>query len=144
MARQVLVLEDDPPMEHLLCRIVREEGHEVRVAQSWKDFEQALLGELPDLMLIDIALPWVNGLDLNESLGESAAFQGIPRVIVTGHAEAAYRLRAYAQGCRAFVAKPFEVDQLQVAIREALAQAETPEECLDQDYPLPPSFKSSA
>jgi len=128
MPQRVLVLEDDRPMEQLLCRIVEEEGHEAQVAQSWNDFEQALLGELPDLMLIDIALPWVNGLDLNESLDESSAFKDIPRVIVTGHAEEAYRLRAYAQGCRAFVAKPFEVGQLQETIREVLLEAETPEE----------------
>ena len=128
MAHRVLVLEDDPPMEQLLCRIVQEEGHEVQVAQNWRDFEQVMLGDLPDLMLIDIALPWANGLDLNESLEESSLFKEIPRMIVTGHAEDAYRLRAYAQGCRAFVAKPFEIEQLQEAIREVLAEAETPEE----------------
>jgi len=121
MPKRILVLEDDPPMEQLICRIVQQEGHKAQVAQSWEDFEQALLGELPDLMLIDIALPWVNGLDLNESLDESILFKDIPRVIVTGHSEDPYRLRAYAQGCRAFVAKPFEIEQLQETIRSALA-----------------------
>ena len=128
MSKRVLVLEDDPPMEQLLCRIVQEEGHRVQVAQSWNDFQQVMMGELPDLMLIDIAMPWVSGLDLNESLDESEMFKDIPRVIVTGHAEDPYRLRAYAQGCRAFVAKPFEVCGLQETIREVLAEAETPEE----------------
>ena len=133
MPKRVLVLEDDRPMEELLCRIVQQEGHEVQVAENWNDFEQVMLGELPDLMLIDIAMPWVNGLDLNESLDESSLFQAIPRVIVTGHAEDPYRLRAYAQGCRAFVAKPFEVEQLQETIREALAEADTPEEGTDAE-----------
>jgi CheY-like chemotaxis protein len=127
MSKRVLVLEDDPQMAQLLSRIVAEEGHEVEVAKSWNDFERVMLGELPELMLIDIAMPWVDGLDLNESLDESALFKDIPRVIVTGHVEDPYRLRAYAQGCRAFIAKPFEVGQLQETIREVLAEAETPE-----------------
>jgi CheY-like chemotaxis protein len=131
MSKRVLVLEDDPPMEQLLCRIVQEEGHQVQVAQSWNDFEQVMMGELPDLMLIDIAMPWVNGLDLNESLDESAMFKDIARVIVTGHAEDPYRLRAYAQGCRAFIAKPFEIADLQETLREALAEADAPEEKTD-------------
>jgi DNA-binding response OmpR family regulator len=126
MPKRILVIEDDQPMEQVLCRIVQLEGHEPQVAQTWADFEEAMLGELPDLMLIDIALPWVNGLDLNESLEESTLFQGIPRVIVSGHSQDAYRLRAYAQGCRAFIAKPFEVEDLRETIRQVLAEAEDP------------------
>lgn len=125
MPKRVLVMEDDPSMEQLLCRIVQMEGLEPEVAQTWTDFEAVMLGELPDLMLIDIALPWVNGLDLNESLEESALFHDIPRVIITAHGLEAYRLRAYAQGCRAFIAKPFEVEDLRETIRKVLAEAET-------------------
>ena len=121
MPRRILVMEDDPLMEQLLCRIIQLEGYEPQVAQNWADFEAAMLGDLPDLMLIDIAMPWVNGLDLNESLGESTLFQNIPRIIITGHSEDPYRLRAFAQGCRMFIGKPFEVEQLQQALREALA-----------------------
>ena len=126
MQKRVLVIEDDPSMEEVLCRIVQIEGHEPQAAQTWTDFEEIMLGELPDLMLIDIALPWINGLDLNESLGESTLFKDIPRIIVTGHSQDAYRLRAYAQGCRAFIAKPFEVEDLRETLRQVLAEAEDP------------------
>ena len=120
--KKVLVVEDDSPLCWLLETIMRDK-YEVTVVNNGLD-AWSLLSErnIPDVIISDLSMPGLDGIELLENLSESGLFRNIPVIILSGDEEPAKRKRCLGLGAFGYVIKPFEPRLLLEEVSNALAQ----------------------
>jgi len=117
----VLVIDDNLAFRDLLRLHLRQAGHTVQTAKDPEEGLRSLIDTPPDLILLDLDLPYLNGFEVLEALRSDPASQKIPVVIVTGHAEEELHDRCRTIGIEGILTKPFKGEQLIQAITTALA-----------------------
>ena len=120
MAKRVLVVEDQEDNRRIVRDLLLSAGLEVLEAT---DGEQgvALAGrERPDLILMDVQLPGIDGYEATRRIKGDPALRTIPLIVVTSYALSGDDVKAFAAGCDAYVAKPFSPRALLAKIRELL------------------------
>ena len=116
-ARRVLVVEDDPDVSELLALLLRTEGYAVEAVDSTFGVADTIRRARPDVILLDLGLPYRSGGSLLEALEADPATAGIPVVVVSGMPEALGPQRRDL--VHAVVAKPFENAALLAAVAGA-------------------------
>jgi two-component system phosphate regulon response regulator PhoB len=118
--RRILVVEDDPDIRHLLLRLLEREGYEVlEVNDALGAMEQLGAGE-PDLVLLDIGLPDVDGMEL---LGRIRARSTVPVIMLTGRAAEDDRIAGLRGGADDYIAKPFSAGELIARVESVLRRS---------------------
>lgn len=112
----LLVIEDDETMRSAIKRIFEADGFQVRLAGDGTELSVILDEVTPDLILMDIGLPWINGFELAQLLKEHKEIKKIPLVFVSGQASDDDLKRAFAIGADDFVKKPFEIEKLRKTV----------------------------
>jgi DNA-binding NtrC family response regulator len=127
MQARVLIVDDDPDILTSLTKRMTWMGHDVLTAEDGEQALRMVVEDQPDLMLLDIELPDLSGLDILKRLAEKRASvtpQTIPEVIViTAFGTIGRAVEAIRLGACDFLAKPFEPDHLSIVIEKAMAQA---------------------
>jgi DNA-binding response OmpR family regulator len=124
MGARVLVVDDEAPIR-LLCRVNLEaEGMEVLEAGDGPSGLEAARREQPDVVLLDVMMPGLDGWRVAEELLEDPATSGIPIVFLTARAELRDRARGLDLGGLDYVTKPFNPVELAPLIREVIARVE--------------------
>jgi DNA-binding response OmpR family regulator len=119
-AAQILIVEDDYFISDLLVDDLTERGYAVQVATNARMLGRLMETYPPDLILLDIMLPGMDGGEIGHLLRANPATATIPVLVVSADRRAAQKAaRFHAEG---YVAKPFELDALAVQIAELLAQ----------------------
>jgi len=111
MAR-ILLVEDNDLNRDMLSRRLARRGHEVLLAADGAEGLAAASRERPDLVLLDMSLPVVNGWEAARRLKSAAETRAIPVIALTAHAMAGDRERALEAGCDDYDVKPVEIDRL--------------------------------
>lgn len=108
----ILVIEDNLDAMSLMAEILEDEGF--RVVKAWRaETGIALLKESgADLVLMDISLPKMSGLEATQIIKADETIRHVPVVALTAHAMASDREQALAAGCDDFLTKPFDEDDL--------------------------------
>jgi two-component system chemotaxis response regulator CheY len=114
-ARRVLVVDDDPDILEALSEILEVEGYQVQRARNGREALQRLEQELPDLVLLDLMMPVMDGWEFARSLSAGAR----PPIIVLS-ADRNVSVKAKEIGALGWLAKPFELSELLSAVRRAL------------------------
>jgi DNA-binding response OmpR family regulator len=114
---QILVVEDDPGIRAGLLRSLRERGHVVTSSSSGMSGLQQALEESPDLVVLDLGLPDVDGLSVLSML---RGVSSVPIIVVTARDEGSGLVRALDAGADDYVTKPFGTDRLEARIRAVL------------------------
>jgi CheY-like chemotaxis protein len=139
MANETILIVDDAPVSLKLTDILlRKEGYKVH---STTDAEQALsmLHSMhPDMMLVDIQLPGMNGLELTRRIKQDSRTRDIIVVALTACAMKGDDDRAFQAGCDGYITKPIETLTLASKVREYLAQRLTPASCSQEPAPEEP------
>ena len=117
----VLVIEDDQAFRDLLRLHLRQAGHTVQTAADPEEGLRSLIDAPPELILLDLDLPYLSGFEVLEALRSDPASRKIPVIIVTGHSEEEVLDRCRTMGVEGFLTKPFKGEHLVVAIAKALA-----------------------
>jgi two-component system aerobic respiration control protein ArcA len=116
----VLVIEDDDTMRAALKRILESDGLDVRSAADGTQLGEAL-GDVPvDLILLDVGLPWINGLELAKLLKEHEALKEIPLVFISGKTSEFDIKRGFEAGADDYIKKPFEIEKVKKTVRTLL------------------------
>ena len=118
--RTVLVVDDEPMLRNLLCRLLRMEGYEVLEAEDGQAALDLVAREKPDLILLDVMLPARDGLDV---LGDLRRTSDIPVILVSALAEEADRVLGLKMGADDYVTKPFSAAELSARIESVLRRA---------------------
>jgi two-component system cell cycle response regulator DivK len=120
MTKRILVVEDQEDNRQILRDLLANAGYEMIEAG---DGEQALVQcakHIPDLILMDIQLPLLDGYEATRRIKADAALKHIPIIVVTSYALSGDEEKARAAGCEAYVAKPYSPRALLAKIREYL------------------------
>lgn len=124
--RSVLVVEDNPQNLELVEFLLEEAGMQVRGARDPERVQALLAESLPDLLLLDMQLPGLGGLDLVARLRNDPRTVRLPIVALTAHAMQGDRERFLAGGCDGYLAKPIEtalfIDQIRQIWSDATAR----------------------
>src|SRR5438067_1578484 len=119
----LLVAGDDPEIGTFLATLLELEGIESQVATSAAAALERLEGTLPSLVLLDIAMPDRDGLDLCRELKKDPRTRDVPVFVVSARPGKDVVERALAAGAEEFIRKPFENQELIARIRDRLASA---------------------
>ena len=132
-AGRVLIVDDDPDVVRLYALWLREAGSEVTSLPS----SSGIMGELerirPDVMLLDVDLPQVSGLDVCRALRMSPQFQLLPILVITARCDDATRLSAFRAGATDVVTKPAIPEELLARVGLQLERARLLRERADRD-----------
>jgi CheY-like chemotaxis protein len=121
MAGSLLVVDDNRTNAALMEIILRAREHEVRVATNAEEALAAVAEAPPDLILMDLQLPDVDGLSLTRQLRRSPEGRVMVIIAVTSYAMKGDREKALDAGCDDFVTKPIDTRQLPVLVAQYLA-----------------------
>jgi two-component system, OmpR family, response regulator len=117
----VLVIEDDPDILKLLQIFLKLEGFETRIASNRDEIVAAFRAPpLPDLVLLDIRLPDINGFDVLARMRQHPAMKVLPVIMLTAEATREAVLKGLVGGADGFVTKPFQIDRLVKAVNTVL------------------------
>lgn len=111
MAR-ILVVDDSPTETRGFVTILTRQGHEVLTAATGTDGVEMAKSEAPDLILMDVVMPGVNGFQATRQLSRDAGTAHIPVVVVSTKDQQADRVWAERQGARAYLTKPVDEGDL--------------------------------
>jgi CheY-like chemotaxis protein len=121
---KILYVEDNDDNVYVLkIRFELLDGFEVLVAENGETGYATALAEKPDLILMDLDLPVVDGWEATRRLKSNPATSGIPIIALTAHAMSGSREKALAAGCDDFDTKPVDFDRLMKKITQLLATA---------------------
>jgi len=108
----ILVIEDEPTSRKLATLVLSSSGHKVVDAQSAEAAIEAVCRSQPEMILLDLALPGMDGLALARQLKGESKTRHIPIVAVTSYPERFPREKAFRAGCDAYIVKPIDTRAL--------------------------------
>ncbi|MSO97201.1 MAG: response regulator [Rhodospirillaceae bacterium] len=117
MAR-ILIVEDEKSVAAFLQRALKDAGHTVAVAKDGKDGVAQAKASPPQLVIMDLSMPKLNGWDATRQLKADATAASIPVLALTSAMTATDRDEAYQAGCDAFETKPVDLPRLLARIAE--------------------------
>jgi chemotaxis protein histidine kinase CheA len=119
--RRALVVDDSLSVRKTLSQLLADAGYEVRTARDGFDALAALTREKTDIVLTDLEMPNLNGLDLTRRLRESPAWRDLPVIMITSRGADKHRAGAEQVGVNAYLTKPYNDDDLLGRVRDLLA-----------------------
>ena len=118
MAARILIVEDQEDNRRILRDLLTSVGYEIVEALTGEEGVRLAEESRPDLILMDIQLPGLDGYDATRRIKANPALRAIPVIAVTSYALSGDDLKAFAAGCDAYVTKPFSPRALLAKIRE--------------------------
>lgn len=122
MPNRVVVVDDDKEIQEIVTFVLRRNGFEVAVASNGQQLQDVLAATAPDLVILDVMMPGLDGYQIFASLRENAATRHVPVIIMTAHAENIYERISLDLGAAVHITKPFHPLEL-VGIVQRLLQA---------------------
>src|SRR6201991_241736 len=119
MAR-ILIVDDSPSQLLGIKRIVEKLGHEALTAEDGAAGVEAAKRELPDLILMDVVMPNLNGFQATRTISKEPTTAHIPIILVTTKDQDTDRVWGLRQGAKAYVTKPIKEEELVSTLKELL------------------------
>jgi two-component system cell cycle response regulator DivK len=120
MSKRILVVEDQADNRRILRDMLSNAGYELIEAESGEEALMAVEAQRPDLILMDIQLPVMDGYEATRRIKSNPTLKGVPIIAVTSYALSGDEGKARAAGCNAYVTKPFSPRALLAKVREFL------------------------
>ena len=124
MSTRVLVVEDDPDIAELVARYLEKAGYTATRVSSGRDALDAVRAKAPDLIVLDVMLPHVDGLEVCRLLRANDHTANIPIIMLTARAEESERIVGLEMGADDYLAKPFSPNELVARVRALLRRAQ--------------------
>jgi DNA-binding response OmpR family regulator len=124
MSTRVLVVEDDPDIAELVARYLEKAGYTATRVSSGRDALDAVRAKAPDLIVLDVMLPHVDGLEVCRLLRANEHTAGIPIIMLTARVEESERIVGLEMGADDYLAKPFSPNELIARVRALLRRAQ--------------------
>jgi two-component system cell cycle response regulator DivK len=112
MKKLILLVEDNEDILQLTQLVLKTRGYEVAVAKNGLEAVEKAMSELPDLILMDLFMPVMDGIQATARIRSNAKTKDIPIVALTASARPNDRERSLAAGCDDFIAKPYTYHEL--------------------------------
>ena len=122
--RRIAIVDDEDSVRKAIQRLLRSAGMDVQPFASGAEFLDAVLGNPPECLVLDLHMPGVNGFDVQEWLAGTTI--RLPMVVITGHDTPESRTRAMAGGADLYLIKPVDDRVLLDAIAAAISKHDSP------------------
>jgi len=122
MQEKILIVEDNPQNMKLIEMTLRGKGYTLLKATDGEEALDMAMREQPDLIIMDMQLPKLNGLEVTKRLRKTSAFSHTPIIALTAYAMKGDREKFISGGCDAYVSKPINTRELPGMIAEMLRQ----------------------
>jgi FixJ family two-component response regulator len=136
----VLVVDDEPSVRSALARLLRSVGLEVQTFSSSAELLNAGRLHDADCLILDVRLPGVSGLELQETLGKTIT--DIPIIFISGHGDVPMSVRAMKAGAVEFLLKPFKDQELLDAIQRAVRRRHETRVRMNERFELQTRYES--
>ncbi len=123
MKHKLLIVEDDPDTSEMLRVYFEAQGYQILQAFSGNEALRQCQRGLPDLILLDVRLPDIDGLEVGKQLQENLHTSRIPIIFVTERQERDYRISGLKLGAVDYITKPFDIQELRLKVRNTLRRA---------------------
>jgi putative two-component system response regulator len=120
VAHRILVVEDDPATAQLLRQVLIAEGHQITTAGDGAEALGLLAEQPPDLLLLDLDLPVLNGYEVCRQIKDNPVTRLIPIIIITGRPASEAKVRSWELGADDFLTKPFRCFEVAARCRSLL------------------------
>lgn len=121
MGQRILVIEDSAVIRRLIEVCLRAADLDIHMSEDGPSGLEAVRTENPDLLVLDIGLPGMDGWQVLDHIRNDPATRSLPVVVLTAHAEEESRRRADEGGADAFVTKPFQPNDFRQTVLDLLA-----------------------
>lgn len=118
--KTILVIEDDETMRNAIKRIFEAEGLLVKIAADGTQLSSVLDDNPIDLIIMDVGLPWINGIELAKMLKEHEDLKQIPLIFVSGKTSDFDVKRGFEAGADDYIKKPFDIDKIKKTVHTLL------------------------
>jgi DNA-binding response OmpR family regulator len=120
--RPILVVEDDEDLAEIVTNRLSSEGYATQCAYTWKDAQEIIEDQMPDLLIMDLNLPDAHGMDVIERLRSDPRTRRLAIVVTSAEDDTEHLVRGIRSGVLFFLTKPFELDELVRKVRSAVFQ----------------------
>jgi len=120
-SNRILIVDDNRDNRELVVKVLARHGYEIIEAENGEKAMEMVAGQPPDLILMDISLPGLNGYEVTRRLKERQESHHIPIIALTAHAMKGDREKALASGCSDYLAKPIDIRELPQLVARRLA-----------------------
>lgn len=120
MSARILIVDDDPPSLKMTAFLLREEGYQVLTAEDGRQALHLIEEEEPDLLVLDVMMPHIDGLEVCRRVRQS---RNVPIIILSAKGETSDRVLGLELGADDYLAKPFEPSELLARIKALLRRA---------------------
>ena len=120
MAGKILIVDDEPDALEILSLRLSKNGYDVITAVTGEECLKKAQAERPNLILLDVLLPGMSGLEVSKRLKESDSTKNIPIIMVTALIGKDARQAALERGAKYFISKPFDPEDLLSQIKKIL------------------------
>ncbi len=110
--KKVLVVDDSPTERHIIGEILRKQGWEVVFAEDGEAGVTMSKAEMPDLIVMDVVMPGLNGFQATRAITKDAATQHIPVILCTTKGQETDKVWGIRQGAKDYVVKPVDANDL--------------------------------
>jgi twitching motility two-component system response regulator PilH len=117
---KVLIVDDSETQLFSLTKIVEDAGHEVITATNGEEGVEKATAEIPDLILMDVVMPGLNGFQATRKISKNKSTADIPVIFVTTKDQETDRIWGMRQGASAYITKPVDKKTLLAAMKKAL------------------------
>jgi two-component system, cell cycle response regulator DivK len=121
MSKRILVVEDQPDNRKIIRDVFAPTGYEIIEAENGEEALAAIAKARPDLILMDIQLPIMDGYTATRRIKEDPALRSIPVIAVTSYALSGEEKRAREAGCDDYIPKPYSPRELLAKVRQYLS-----------------------
>jgi two-component system, cell cycle response regulator DivK len=122
MSKRILVVEDQPDNRQIIRDVLAPTDYEITEAENGEEALAAIAKQRPDLILMDIQLPIMDGYEATRRIKTDLNLRSIPVIAVTSYALSGEEKKARAAGCDDYVPKPFSPRQLLAKIQQCMPQ----------------------
>jgi DNA-binding response OmpR family regulator len=125
MTRKKILLVDDSPTAILWQRLILEDDpYDILVANDGEECLRVASAERPDLVLLDVVMPRMNGFETLRALRADVTLRGLPVLMVTTRSEMPNVMEGFESGCNEYITKPVDRTELLTKVRSYLHQSE--------------------
>jgi CheY-like chemotaxis protein len=122
MAKKVLIVDDEPEMLNLIKFTLQQGGYETVTCDTGRHAWNAIIENKPDLLVLDVMLPGIDGYSLQIKISQDEATKGIPIIVMTALEPSRTLFKKFPQ-VKGFMTKPFKTDDLLAAVEQAIGKA---------------------
>ena len=124
MPHRILIVDDEPNIVVPLQFLMEQKGYQVRIAENGEEAIETIFRFQPDLILLDIMLPGINGFEVCQTIRENRNLGNIKIVLVTALGREVDMAKGMALGADAYITKPFSNSEIVERVRELLKEEE--------------------